>query len=236
MTTTVDPRLRTGASVHGASVHGASVHGASAHLASVHVAETTPYPWPWNGELDPTATAVLVVGPERRGPELAGPEASAVEALATSTVVAATRAAGGAVIRVVTAPPRRPPGSAGRVGVPVPDAQADAADDGAADAVAHAAGLDGFFGSGLESLLRSRRIERLLLVGSGLETAIHSTMRTANDMGFECLLVVDACVPHDTELVAASVSMIEMSGGIFGAVGNSAALIEALHRAEGRTS
>jgi hypothetical protein len=55
-------------------------------------------------------------------------------------------------------------------------------------------------------------------------------------MGFECLLVVDACVPHDTELVAPSVSMIEMSGGIFGAVGTSAAVVDALSRTEGRTS
>jgi len=188
----------------------------------VHVSATTPYPWPWNGELDPAGTAVLVIGPEH-----AGPEASATEAEAMSSVVAATRAAGGAVIRVVTAPPRRPPTTpAGPAGESLPGA----------DVVTDSVGLDGFFGSRLESLLRTGRIERLLLVGSGLETAIHSTMRTANDMGFECLLVVDACVPHDTELVAPSVSMIEMSGGIFGAVGTSAAAVDALSRTEGRTS
>ncbi len=45
-------------------------------------------------------------------------------------------------------------------------------------------------------------------------------MRSANDRGYECLLVIDACVPHDPELVAASRSQIEMSGGIFGAVGD----------------
>jgi len=188
----------------------------------VHVPATTPYPWPWNGELDPVGTAVLVIGPEH-----AGPEASAAEAEAMSSVVAATRAAGGAMIRVVTAPPRRLPTTSARpAGESLPGA----------DVVTDAVGLDGFFGSRLESLLRTRRIERLLLVGSGLETAIHSTMRTANDMGFECLLVVDACVPHDTELVAPSVSMIEMSGGIFGAVGTSDAVVDALSRTEGRTA
>ena len=76
-------------------------------------------------------------------------------------------------------------------------------------------------------MLRSHAIERLILVGYGLETCIHSTMRSANDRGYECLLVVDACVPYDEALVASSISMIEMSGGIFGAVGTSAAVIEA---------
>src|SRR3546814_10000875 len=88
-------------------------------------------------------------------------------------------------------------------------------------------GVDGFFGSPLESVLRQARIERLLLVGAWLETSVHSTMRTANDMGFECLLVVDACAPGDATLTANSVSMIEMSGGIFGAVGATARVVEA---------
>ena len=188
----------------------------------VHVAGTTPYPWPWNGELDPSGTAVLVIGPE-----LGGPAASAPQVAAMSTVVLAARAAGGTVVRVTTAPPRRlDPALAGHAEEPLLPA----------DAVAHATGTDGFFGSGLEPLLRSRRIERLLLVGTALETAIHSTMRSANDRGFECLLVIDACVPLDPDLVAPSVSMIEMSGGIFGAVGTSAAVVEALGRTEGRTS
>ncbi len=53
-------------------------------------------------------------------------------------------------------------------------------------------------------------------------------MRDANDRGYECLLVLDACVPIDPDLVTASVSSIEMSGGIFGAVGTSADVIAAL--------
>ena len=188
----------------------------------VHVAATTPYPWPWNGDLDPAGTAVLVVGPELGGPAVSAPKVAAM-----SAVIAATRNAGGAVIRVITVPPRRvDPAPAASAGEPLADAAA----------VIGSAGIDGFFGSGLEPLLRSRRIERLLLVGTGLETAIHSTMRSANDRGFECLLVVDACVPLDADLVAPSVSMIEMSGGIFGAVGTSAAVAEALGRTEGRNS
>ena len=187
-----------------------------------HVAATTPYPWPWNGDLDPAGTAVLVVGPESGGPEASAPEAEAL-----SAVVSATRRAGGTVIRVITVPPARLAAPA------VPHPGEPFAE---ADVVIDAAGLDGFFGSSLESMLRSRRVERLLLVGAGLETAVHSTMRSANDRGFECLLVVDACVPLDPDLIAPSVSMIEMSGGIFGAVGTSAAVAEAFRRTEGRTS
>ena len=77
-------------------------------------------------------------------------------------------------------------------------------------------------------MLRTGRIRRLLLAGVGLETCVHSTMRDANDRGYECLLVLDACVPIDPSLVPASVSSIEMSGGIFGAVGTSADVIAAL--------
>ncbi|WP_309709039.1 isochorismatase family protein [Pseudolysinimonas sp.] len=186
-------------------------------VPATHVAGTTPYPWPWNGDLDPRGTAVAVV--TERGfphPHPAG-EAARV---AASEVVETVRAAGGVVLLIETTPPA---GAASRgVGSVDPAPLAEGADH-----VVSAVGLDGFFGSPLEALLRSLRLERLVLVGTGLETSVHSTMRSANDRGFECLLVVDACTPHDAALVAASVSMIEMSGGIFGAVGSARAVVEA---------
>jgi hypothetical protein len=91
-----------------------------------------------------------------------------------------------------------------------------------------APGWDAFTGTGLDQLLRRSGIDCLVLVGNCLETGIHSTMRSANDRGYECLLVADACEPGDPGLVTAALSMIEMSGGIFGAVGNSADVVEAL--------
>jgi nicotinamidase-related amidase len=112
---------------------------------------------------------------------------------------------------------------------PAPRASAFGGESGdvPVDAAISSQGVDGFFGSPLEAMLRQNRIERVLLVGAWLETSVHSTMRTANDMGFECLLVIDACTPGDEALVASSVSMIEMSGGIFGAVGTTAKVVEA---------
>jgi nicotinamidase-related amidase len=194
MATTTDDRVRTG-----------------------HVTQTTPYAWPWNGVLDATRTAVLVVDPAGAG-VIDGGELRNAEA-----VVATLQRAGGVAIRVLTrrASSTRPLGDAASASV------AEAAGGIPTDVTVTSQGVDGFFGSSLESVLRRARIERLLLVGGWLETSVHSTMRTANDMGFECLLVADACVPGDVELVANSVSMIEMSGGIFGAVGATAPVVEA---------
>ncbi len=56
-------------------------------------------------------------------------------------------------------------------------------------------------------------------------------MRSANDRGYECLLVVDACAPLDPDLVAPATSMVEMSGGIFGAIGTTDPVLAALGQA-----
>ena len=134
------------------------------------------------------------------------------------------RSAGGVVLHVRTTPPTGPPAAIERGGPTWTDHLVDA----------H--GIDGFFGSPLDSLLRSLGRDQLLLCGSWLETSVHSTMRSANDRGYECLLVIDACVPHDPALVAASRSQIEMSGGIFGAVGDSADVLTAISTHERTTA
>ena len=94
-----------------------------------------------------------------------------------------------------------------------------------------AAGIDAFFGGPLDAVLRSRGTDHLLLVGLGLESTVHSTMRSANDRGYECLLVVDACAPLDPAALPHAVSMVEMSGGIFGAVGLTEPVLAALDAA-----
>jgi hypothetical protein len=88
-------------------------------------------------------------------------------------------------------------------------------------------GIDGFFASPLEAMLHERRITHLLLAGIGLETNVHSTLRSANDRGWECLCIVDACSCIEPSLQNASRSTIEMSGGIFGAVGHTADVLAA---------
>lgn len=176
------------------------------------VAATTPYAWPYDGRFDPARAALLLVG----SVEAPGAVAQAVG------VAGALRAAGGVVLHVTTTPP---PGRGRPVTTPPP-----AIEDQVADHHLHAAGIDGFYGSPLDGLLRAQRRDQLLLTGAWLETAVHSTLRSANDRGYECLLVLDACVAHDASLVTASCSQIEMSGGIFGAVGLSSDVLAAIPR------
>lgn len=184
---------------------------------SPHVAGTTPYPWPYDGDLDGARTALLVLAPA--GAPDPGVELRSVLA----DLAAAVRSLGGLVVAATTdRPGRHALAPAG------PGAAAGLLPAGWADETLVAGGVDAFYGSDLDLMLRTRRVTRLLLAGVGLETCIHSTMRDANDRGYECLLVVDACLPVDAELVPAAVSMIEMSGGIFGAVGRADEVLAAL--------
>jgi nicotinamidase-related amidase len=184
----------------------------AANLGGVHVADTTPYPWPYDGDLAGAGTAVLVIQP-------ACPWPGAVDQsvlVAAAEVTAAVEAAGGAVITLHTAPP---------------PSHAEGGPDSGLPAGKHhftSEGIDGFYGNGLEAHLRRESISRLILVGLAAETSIHSTMRTANDMGYECLFVRDACQGYAPELAGNTVSIIEMSGGIFGAVGTADAVVAAM--------
>jgi len=180
-----------------------------------HIAGTTPYPWPWNADLSGFGTAITIVMPADVEPQLDAAELAAVHSIAASV-----RQAGGLVVSVTTRPPARMNDLPHKPrGVEI--------DSTIVDHHVEADGIDGFCGSRLEGLLRSHAVERLILVGAGLETCIHSTMRSGNDRGFECLLVIDAAAAYDPSLVAASVSMIEMSGGIFGAVGHATDVMSA---------
>jgi nicotinamidase-related amidase len=89
-------------------------------------------------------------------------------------------------------------------------------------------GWDGFHAGPLDASLRRAGRDLLLLAGCCLETGVHSTMRSANDRGYECLLVADATRSARQDLRAGALSTIEMSGGIFGAVGTAAAVAAAL--------
>lgn len=70
----------------------------------------------------------------------------------------------------------------------------------------------------LEHLLRWRGITHLMFTGCTTDVCVHTTLREANDRNFQCLLIDDACASADAYAHAAAVHMTTVEGGIFGAV------------------
>ena len=169
------------------------------------VAGTTPYPWPWDGSCAGDRLALVVAGWDAGWRERADASHVADVERRVDDLAAAVSAAGGTVVAVGHG---AAPSAPGRPIV--------------------ASGIDGFHGSGLDATLRAVGATHLLVAGHGLEAPVHSTLRSANDRGYECLLVVDAGSPLDPALANAARSMVEMSGGIFGAVGSTADVLRAL--------
>lgn len=89
-------------------------------------------------------------------------------------------------------------------------------------------GKGSFVATNLDLILRSKGIVNLILAGVTTDVCVHTTMRNANDMGYECLLLEDCCAATDPANHAAALSMITKQGGVFGSVSDSTKLIAGL--------
>jgi nicotinamidase-related amidase len=97
-------------------------------------------------------------------------------------------------------------------------------------------GKGAFYATDLELILRERGIRSLLVSGVTTEVCVQTTVREANDRGFECLVLEDCVASYFPEFQDAAIKMIKAQGGIFGWVSDSPALLKALEGVRSKAS
>lgn len=92
-------------------------------------------------------------------------------------------------------------------------------------------GKGAFYATDLETILRAKGIEQLIITGVTTEVCVQSTAREANDRGFECLILSDCTGSYFAEFYESALNMFKAQGGIVGWVGTSTSLLDAVDSA-----
>jgi nicotinamidase-related amidase len=89
-------------------------------------------------------------------------------------------------------------------------------------------GKGAFYATDLELILRDRGIKTLIVCGVTTEVCVHTSVREANDRGYECVVLADCVGSYFPEFQKAALAMIKAQGGIFGWVSDSRRALAAL--------
>ncbi|MBO3739858.1 cysteine hydrolase family protein [Actinoplanes flavus] len=91
-------------------------------------------------------------------------------------------------------------------------------------------GKGAFYATGMSEKLEELNVRRLVVTGVTTEVCVHTTVREANDRGYECLVLADCVGSYFPEFQQVGLQMIAAQGGIFGWVADSPAVIKEIQR------